>query len=271
MTAKRPESGSSFRPAFLFLSTEKRDALSAVYGYCRAVDDAVDEPGGQNPRDLVRFWREETGRLYESRPTHPVTKALLEPVRQFGLKKEHLLLVLNGVALDLDVYRYETFDDLKKYMFGVASAVAHLCLSIFGYTATDRDAMCENMGYSVQLTNIIRDVASDSSRGRIYLPLEDLRRFGVSEAEVLDRQLTPNLRALLQFESARAKEYYRVTRTLIAPQDRGRLFSCSVMSAVYEAVLDKITARDYDVFHGKVKLNGLQKLKAFYAAWRVHD
>lgn len=271
MNNAQPEANSSFRPAFLFLSTEKREALSAVYGYCRAVDDAVDEPGDSDPRELVRFWREETARLYEGCPTHPVTKRLLEPVRDFKLRQEHLLLVLNGVAMDLDVYRYETLADLKKYMFGVASAVAHLCLSIFGYTQTDRDAMCENMGYSVQLTNIIRDVASDARRGRIYFPLEDLRRFNVAEAELLACKMTPNIHALLKFEAERAKEYYRVTRTLIAPADYGRLFPCSVMSAVYEAVLDEIIARDYDVFHGKIKISGLKKLKAFYAAWRKHD
>ncbi len=271
MTASRPESKSSFRPAFLFLSTEKRDALSAVYGYCRAVDDAVDEPGMQNPRDLVKFWREETDRLYAGNPTHPVTKRLLEPVKEFNLKKEHLLLVLNGVAMDLDVYRYETLEGLKKYMFGVASAVAHLCLSIFGYTATDRDAFCENMGYSVQLTNIIRDVKSDAERGRIYLPLEDLKRFGVSQGDVLDCRMTDAMRKLLAFEADRALEYYRVTRTLIAPRDRSRLFPCSIMSAVYEQVLHEIIRRDYNVFAGKVKLTKLQKLKAFYNAWRKHD
>ncbi|MFA6583666.1 MAG: squalene/phytoene synthase family protein [Elusimicrobiaceae bacterium] len=267
-SCQRPEAKSSFRPAFIFLSTEKRDALSAVYGYCRAVDDAVDEPSDISPAESVRFWREETERLYAGKPTHPITRALLEPVAAFDIHKEHLLMVLNGVAMDIDVFRYETLADLQKYMYGVACAVAHLCLGIFGCAETDREPFCANLGYAVQLTNIIRDVASDAQRGRIYFPLEDLRRFNVAPEDILNRRMTPGILALLQFETERALAFYEANASLVKPADKKRLFPCAVIAEVYKALLLKIAKKGYPVFEGKVKLSKFDKAKALFRAWR---
>ena len=162
---KPPEAGSNFRPAFFFLSKKQKRALSAVYAYCRCVDDIVDVPGNNDPADSIKSWREEIGRLYQGKPTCEISKNLLPAVSEYGLQAQDFLLILEGVEKDITVSGYETFADLEQYLYRVACAVGLLCVRIFGYDHSSAQDYAKWLGYAVQMTNILRDVSQDAARG----------------------------------------------------------------------------------------------------------
>lgn len=257
---KAAQSSSNFAPAFFFLPEEERNALSAVYAFCRAVDDAVDEPSDKTPQESITFWNEEIERLFNGTPTCEITQNLLPYIKKFPLKKEHFLLVIEGVAQDIDVFRYNTFKDLEFYLFRVAGAVSLLCTDISGHGKTDEKLYAKNIGYAVQLTNIIRDVASDSSRGRIYIPLEDLKQFSVSEDDLLNCRYTQNVKRLLEFETKRARGYYKAMLDTVQKGDAKKFVATQIMAAIYEGILNKIEKACYNVFNGKIKLTKFEKI-----------
>lgn len=263
--------GSNFFLGFLALSKDQRAALSAVYDYCRLIDDIVDE--GTIPKDEARrqldFWRAEIGRLFEGNPTHDIARALAEPVRAFKIRKEDFLEMIRGCALDLENTRYETIADLESYMAGVASSVGRMSVRIFGwrYTPENRiDEFATLFGYAFQLTNILRDVGADLDMDRVYLPQADLREAGVS----LDsRRVTPNFLALMDKEYLRAKDYYARARALVDPRDRRRLLPAEIMAHIYERILDELKGRGYPSLTQKVSLSRARKVLC--AAGAVRD
>ncbi|MFA5161561.1 MAG: squalene/phytoene synthase family protein [Elusimicrobiales bacterium] len=264
-----PERPSSFAPAFFFLPPRKREALAAVYGFCRAVDDAVDEPGSSDPRESINFWRQELDRLYSGAPSHPVTKRLAGPVTQFGLEKENFALLIEGMEHDIGPVRCKTFAELEWYMFRAASAPGLLCARIFGYRHAERAReYARLLGYAVQLTNIIRDVAEDARLDRIYLPLEDLGGFGLSENDILNGTRRERLAAALEREAARAREFYSLAAAALDPQDRASMLPAAVMGGIYGALLDKISRRGFNVLEGKIRLNPAEKAFAVLGAIR---
>jgi phytoene synthase len=263
------QAASSFSWAFRLLAPERRRALYAAYAFCRAADDLVDEPGGGgDPARALARWRAELDAVYAGRPRHPIGIALADAVARFAIPREHFDAVIAGVEMDLVRDRYARWeDDLERYCRNVASAVGLVCIEIFGYTNPSARDYAVNLGLAFQLTNILRDVAEDAARGRIYLPQEDLRRFGCAEADVLAGRCTEAFRRVMAFECARAGEYYGRARFSLAEEDRGSLAPAEAMRLIYEQVLRRVMLRRYDVFGPKVRLTRREQAGLAMAAW----
>lgn len=260
-------SSSNFYYAFHLLGPERRAALCAVYAFCRFVDDIADDAGRREPAALLERWRAELARVFAGTAEHPIGCALVDAVRRFALPRQPFLDLIDGVEMDLTRRRYETFDDLSQYCYRVASTVGLLCIEIFGYQHPSARDYAVNLGIALQLTNILRDVHEDAQRGRIYLPLEDLRRFDCTEAVLLSGQFSPRVEALMAFECSRARTYYRSARAALTAADRGSLVAAEAMRSIYERLLDRIEARHFNVFGPKVTLPRYEKVTLALAAW----
>jgi phytoene synthase len=260
-------SSSNFYYAFRLLTPERRAALYAVYAFCRFIDDITDDQSRREPAALLARWREELELVYGGAPTHPIGCALADAVQRFPLPQEYFLDLIRGVEMDLTRRRYATFDELYQYCYRVAATVGLLCIEIFGYQRRSARDYAVDLGIAFQLTNILRDVLEDARRGRIYLPLEDLRRFDCAEAELLGGRYSPRVGALMAFECGRARAYYLRARGALAPEDRGSLAAAEAMRSIYERLLDRIEARRFDVFGPKVTLPRYEKVTLALAAW----
>lgn len=262
------QSGSNFYYSFFSLPKEKREAITAVYAFCREVDDAVDAPGQTNPAGEVAKWREEIARTYDGKPSTPLTQSLAEAIERFDLTRSYFEGILQGVAMDLDKNRYETYEQLSEYCYHVAGEVGLLCMEIFGYRSERLKTYAVKLGTAFQLTNILRDVGTDADRGRIYIPMDDLTRFGVSEQEILTKRLTPHFRRLMAFEARRARDTYREAAVLPTAEERPQLRAAEIMRAIYEDVLVRIERKNFDVFAERVRVPTPRKiylaLKAFW-------
>jgi 15-cis-phytoene synthase len=255
----------SFYYSFLVLPADRRRAIIAVWDFCRAVDDAVDEAAaGQGPltaearagaeRELA-VWRAEVARAFEGgQPQTPQGRALAPCIRAFGLPRVPFEDLIDGVAMDLHGRRYETFDELVEYCRRVASAVGLICLDIFGCRDAGSRDYAHNLGLALQLTNIIRDVGADLAQGRIYLPTEDLRRFGCADDDLRAGRVTPPVRALLEFECQRAREYYARAAKAVPPADARRLVPARIMGGIYFGILERIERAGYDVFSTRIRV-----------------
>jgi phytoene synthase len=250
----------SFYYSFLVLPAEQRQAILAVWDFCRAVDDAVDEaPGGEDDpsagRAAIAFWRDELDRCFSDRPPTTVQGRALQPlIRTFDLPRQAFDDVIDGVAMDLDTTRYATFDELFEYCRRVASAVGMICIRIFGCGPR----ACEyalNLGVALQLTNILRDVKADFERGRLYLPLADLSACGCTVEDLDAGTTTEPIRRLIEFECGRAREFYRRASDALPQEDRRRLVAAEIMRAVYFATLRRIERHDYDVLGAPMRLS----------------
>jgi len=258
---KTTASGSSFSISFRFLTADKRRAITALYAFCREVDDVVDECKEESvARQKLAWWRSEVARLYHDIPQHPVTQALKPFIDRYELAEEHFIEIIDGMEMDLDRNRYANFSELALYCYRAASVVGLLAAAIFG--AEDRRTFkyAHNLGMAFQLTNILRDVAEDAARNRIYLPADEMARFGVSEEDILQVRETAAMKELFAFQAARAEEFYQKAMDELPEVDRYRQLSGLVMSAVYHATLQAIVARNYPVMQGRVRLPGWKKL-----------
>jgi phytoene synthase len=248
----------TFYYSFLVLPADQRRAIIAVWDFCRAVDDAVDEdegPGAMSPRQAVQFWREELARCYAGQAPETAQGRRLQPfIQQFSLPREAFDDVIDGVAMDLDTSRYETFGDLLEYCHRVASAVGMICIRIFGCRSPGARDYASNLGVALQLTNIVRDIKGDLERGRVYIPQEDFRAAGCSVDDLAAGAVSPPVRRLLAFECRRAHEYYQRAIDARPPEDRRRLMASEIMRAVYYETLTRIEQRDYDVFSSRPAL-----------------
>ncbi|HEV7734481.1 MAG TPA: presqualene diphosphate synthase HpnD [Candidatus Binatia bacterium] len=260
-------SATSFYNAFRLLPPDRRAALDAVYAFCRFVDDVADDEGGRDPAALLLRWREELGRIYDGTPTHPIGIALADAVPRFGLAREHFEELIRGVEMDLRRRRYATFDDLYAYCYRVASTVGLLCIEIFGRKHASASEYAVDLGIAFQLTNILRDVHEDAERGRIYLPLEDLERFGCDEDALLAGRYSPHVGALMAFQCGRARAYYLRARGALAPEDRRALAPAEAMRLIYERLLGRIESRRFDVFGPRITLPRYEKVGLALAAW----
>ena len=251
----------NFYYAFLFLPSDKRAAVYSVYAFCRHSDDIADEPGTLHEKQgQLRAWRDELDNCYNGKPTCLITRALRHTMERYPIPRRYFEDLLQGVEMDLTVQRYASFDDLRVYCYRVASAVGLACLEIFGYRHSGVRTYTHHLGIALQLTNILRDVREDAERGRIYLPQEDLRAFGVPEDDVLQRRYTTAFAALMQFQQERIMSYYRQAAACLLPGDRTGLMAPEIMAAIYRATLHKIRRRHFNVFHGSTRLSGLHKL-----------
>ncbi|HNJ75193.1 MAG TPA: presqualene diphosphate synthase HpnD [Azospira sp.] len=265
---KAASSGSSFYYSFLFLPPERRRAITALYAFCREVDDVVDEC--QDPSiasaKLV-WWRMEVARLYDGKPEHPVTQALQAVLPQFSLPQEQLLEIIDGMEMDLTQTRYLDFKGLSLYCYRVASVVGLLAAEIFGYTDRRTQKYAHDLGMAFQLTNIIRDVGEDARRGRIYLPIEDLQKFDVKASEILNAQYSDNFRRLMEFQIARAEQYYEQAFANLPAVDRRAQRPGLVMAAIYRALLDEIRRDGCTVLTQRTSLTPLRKLWLAVKTW----
>ena len=256
------QSGTSFYYAFRVLPRAKRRAIYALYSFCRTADDCVDEPGGEGEAGLAR-WLEEVYRCYQGRPATPLGRDLAEALFQFPIPRACFEEIAAGCRMDLRVSRYATFADLRVYCERVASAVGLATIEIFGYESPETRRYAIELGVALQLTNILRDVGSDAGRGRLYLPREDLVRFGVDEnvllaAAVRDPAPAPEALPMLRFQAERAREHYRAARALLPAEDRSAMAPAEIMAAVYARLLEQVEARGFP-FRPRVTLSRAQR------------
>lgn len=258
---------SNFYYAFFLLPAARRRALCAVYAFCRFIDDIADRQSVREPGALLARWREELDRVFAGAPTHPISRALADSVARFGLRRELFEEIIAGVEMDLTLKRYQSFEGLKVYCYRVASAVGLICIEIFGYRNPATRSYAEQLGIAFQLTNILRDVGEDARRDRIYLPLEDLERFSVSEEEVLRGVFSPRFQRLMEFQALRAQQHYQAARRHLAPEDRASMASAEAMRRIYSALLERIRRSGYRVLSRRHSLSTARKLAVVGAAW----
>jgi phytoene synthase len=250
----------SFYYSFLVLPADQRHAILTVWDFCRAVDDAVDEEdGGTNGLPsgaaAVEFWRDELARVFDGRPPITDQARRLQPlVKAFDLPRQAFDDVIDGVAMDLERTRYESFDELFEYCRRVASAVGMICIRIFGCTDEGARTYALNLGVALQLTNILRDVKDDWRRGRVYLPLEDLRACGCTVDDLASGVTTDRVRRLIEFECRRAHTFYDRARQALPAVDRKRLVCAEIMRAVYSETLRRIERSGHDVFAARARV-----------------
>ncbi len=261
-------SGSSFYYSFLFLEPRRRQAITALYAFCREVDDVVDEcPDAGLARTKLDWWRGEVAALYVGRPSHPVTQALAGSLKQFHLPQEQLLEIIDGMEMDLEQVRYADFKALHLYCYRVASVVGLLAAEIFGYRERQTLKYAHDLGLAFQLTNIIRDVGEDARRGRIYLPQDELARFGVSEDDLLQARYGDNFSRLMAFQVERAQATYRQAFALLPAADRKAQRAGLIMAAIYRATLDEIVRDSFRVLDQRISLPPLRKLWLAGKTW----
>ena len=262
------KSRSNFFYAFLCLPRLQREAIFAVYAFCRIVDDAVDLGRDREEQERVlRQWREEIARVYGGAPEHPAAQRLQDAIKTFRIPREVLLEVIAGVEMDLERSTYETFEELYPYCYRVASAVGLCCIEIFGYEDPRAREYAVNLGIALQLTNILRDVQVDAQAGRVYVPQEDLRRFGVKADDLAAGRYTPAFVELMSFEAARARVYYEKAWAALPESDAPRLFAAEIMGRTYWALLRAIEARRFQVFGVRVALPTRRRIAIALSCW----
>jgi phytoene synthase len=265
---KTAQSGSSFYYSFLFLPPERRRAITALYAFCREVDDTVDEASDQSvARIKLAWWRSEVSTMYKGTPTHPVMLALQPHLAPYDLKEEHLQAVIDGMEMDLDQSRYLDFPGLRKYCWHVAGVVGILSASIFGVTDPRTLQYAEKLGLAFQLTNIIRDVGEDTRKGRIYIPVNELQQFNVTAADLLNARHSEKFEALMKFQADRARACYDEAFALLPKQDRRAQRPGLMMAAIYRTLLDEIERDGFHVLTQRISLTPLRKL---WLAWKTY-
>jgi phytoene synthase len=265
-------SRSNFYYAFLALPRPRREALYAVYAFCRTVDDIADEAGAAGPdaqRRELADWRAEVARCYEpgDAPRHPLARRLAVAVSGYAIPRTALEAIIEGVEMDLDRRTYETADDLYPYCYRVASAVGLACIAIFGYTDPRTRDYAVNLGIALQLTNIIRDVGADARAGRVYLPQDDLRTFGVTVEDLREGRLTDRFGKLMAHHADRARGFYHAAWAAFPAADARSLVAAEIMGRIYWALLGEIEARGFRVFGERVTVPARRKMAIALRCW----
>jgi phytoene synthase len=255
------EQAGNFYHAFRILPRDQRLAMCALYAFLRIADDLTDGPAAnEDKRTSLEAWRQALDEALAGRFSHPALEALQHVVMTYRIPREYLDAVLDGVGMDLAPLRFETFDDLYRYCYRVASAVGLACIHIWGFDDARAKVYAENAGIAFQITNILRDLREDAARGRVYLPHEDLQRFGYDAAQLQAGVRNERFRALMRFQADRAQRFYNAARPLLPllrPAGRAVFL---VMSRTYRGLLDAIEQRDFDVFSGRISLSPWHKL-----------
>ncbi len=265
---KAAQSGSSFYYSFLFLPPERRRAITALYAFCREVDDAVDECADPHlAQTKLAWWRDEIRRSFSGEPQHPVAVALAPVVRRFDLPAEHFQEIIDGMEMDLQQNRYLDFKALQLYCYRVASVVGLMAAEIFGYGDRRTLRYAHDLGLAFQLTNIVRDVGEDARRGRIYLPLDELRRFEVKPAEILEARHSERFRRLMEFQIERADGMYAQALAALPAADRKSQRAGLVMAAIYRSLLGEIRRDGCRVLQQRIALTPLRKLWLAWITW----
>ena len=258
---KAAASGSSFYYAFLFLAPPRRAAITAFYAFCREVDDVADDvadPGVAATK--LAWWRSEVASTFAGNPSHPAMKALLPHVPAYGIEPAHLLAVIDGCQMDVDQSRYADFAGLARYCDLVAGVVGEVAANIFGRKLASTVEYAHRLGLAMQLTNIVRDVGDDARRGRIYLPVDELQRFDVKGAEILERKYSDRFTALMRFQAERAHRSYDEAMALLGDADRASQKPGLMMANIYRTLLREIEDENFAVLHQRISLTPIRKL-----------
>jgi len=264
---KTARSGTSFYYSFLFLPPERRRAITALYAFCREVDDVVDEVTDPAlARTKLAWWRTEIGATFTGTPQHPVALALRPVVTAYRLPEEHFQTVIDGMAMDLERNRYLDFAELERYCHCVAGVVGLMSAEIFGYVNPTTRQYARDLGIAFQLTNIIRDVGEDARRGRIYLPQDELAAHGVTATDVLKGKASEAMTGLVKDQVVRARRWYARALEALPAEDRKAQRSGIVMASIYRALLEEIERDGYRVLDRRIALTPLRKL---WIAWNT--
>ena len=265
---KAAASGSSFYYSFLFLPQERRRAITALYAFCREVDDTVDECTDESvARIKLAWWRKEIAGMYEGKQSHPVTQALQPHLATYNLQEKHMQAIIDGMEMDLNQTRYLDYAAMSKYCWHVASVVGILSASIFGATRPETLQYAEKLGHAFQLTNIIRDVGEDARKGRIYLPINELQQFNVTAADLLNARHTENFEKLMAFQAERAQRAYDEAFALLPKEDRRAQRPGLIMASIYRTLLDEVQADGFHVLKQRISLTPIRKL---WLAWKTY-
>jgi 15-cis-phytoene synthase len=264
---KAAASGSSFYRSFRFLPPERRRAIVALYAFCREVDDVVDETVDAGvARVKLDWWRSQVEAIFGGTPQHPVAQALQSVVKTFNLPRERFLMIIDGMAMDLDFDRYPDFSLLERYCDHVAGVVGLMSAQIFGYSDKSTLVYARDLGIAFQLTNIVRDVGEDVRRGRIYLPEDEMARFGVTSAELFQQKVTPGFKELMAFQVQRARKFYDKAFAALPAVDRRSQRPGLIMAAIYLSLLGEIQRDGFRVLDRRYSLTPLRKA---WIAWKT--
>jgi len=262
---KAAKSGSSFYYSFHFLPNNQRDAIISLYAFCREVDDIVDDIKDINIAKIkLAWWRDEIEKIYSGIASHPVAIALTEHKEHFNLPKEYFIEIIDGMEMDLEYDVYPSFKELSLYCYRVASVVGLLSIEIFGYENRQTQKYAHELGMALQLTNILRDVYEDAQRGRVYLPQDELEKFGVSNDDLLNRNMNQKTIALFEYQANRARKHYEKAFSYLPDEDRYLQRSGIIMSDIYSALLNEIEKDGFRVLEHRIKLTPIRKL---WIAW----
>ena len=260
-------SGSNFYLSFAFLPADQRRAITALYAFCREVDDVVDESSEPElARARLDWWRSEVERLYAGQPQHPVTRALAPWLDTYSIGRRRLMEIIDGMQMDLEQDRYADFEGLRLYCHRVAGVVGLLSAGIFGARQESTLRYAAELGLALQLVNIVRDVGEDARRNRIYLPIEDLLHFGVGAHEILAIRPSDRFVELMRFQAERAHRTYDEALSLLPAIDRRSQKPGLMMASIYRTLLREIEASDFQVLHQRITLTPIRKL---WLAWKV--
>ena len=261
-------SNTSFYYSFSLLPRQKREAIHAVYAFCRYTDDIVDEGTDQHNKILrLRRWRMELGRALRGKSSYVILNQLGATARKFNIPVDHFYDLIRGMEMDLSKTRYETYEELYRYCYLVASTVGLMCRQIFGYRNASTRDYAVNLGIALQLTNTLRDIKEDARRGRIYIPAEDLRRFGYTEEDLLACRYTPEFVNLMRFECDRASRYFDIARAALGNEDKRFFFAARIMWSIYAHTLERIKGSNYNVFERRISVPGLLKVLITFRYW----
>ncbi|HUP45880.1 MAG TPA: phytoene/squalene synthase family protein [Thermoanaerobaculia bacterium] len=251
--------GANFSVGFRFLPRVKRRAVYAAYAWCRRADDIADEPG-QNVAQRLDEWQRELDSCYAGIPSHPITIALADALHHFAIPKSAFIALVDGCRQDIWKKRYETFDELLHYCDLVATSISDISLSIFGYRSDAAAGHGRNLATALQLTNVTRDVGDDLSRDRIYIPGEELRRFGVTEEDLFRRSEDERVRTLIEYQIDRAEGYFRAAEPLLGELAFDARFPTLLMGGIYATVLAKLRKDPLIAIRRRLSLSPLQKV-----------
>lgn len=263
---------SNFSLSFALLPKVERLAMQTIYVFCSYIDDIVDKSISESDTpeskmSRLNWWENVIDQIYRDELNDSKINSLVQIIRRYKIPKQYILTLIDGCRQDLTNFRYSKFDELKDYCYSVASVVGLMSIEIFGHKYEETKQYAVNLGYALQLTNILRDIKSDKDRGYIYIPLEDLHRFGYTEKELMNEVYNDNFIELMRFQAQRAKEYYHKARHLLRPDERLTTFSAGIMDEIYFRILEKIELSNYNVFKQEIRVSNIHKLMITIKHW----
>ncbi|MBS3999179.1 MAG: squalene/phytoene synthase family protein [Desulfobulbaceae bacterium] len=264
---------SNFLYSFKLLPKEERNAITSVYAFCSYIDDIVDGSPNINKKSILKkldrlaWWEDEIEKMYTTKTLSPILFPFQAAINRFDIPKQYFLTLIDGVRTDLIRNRYQTFDELKHYCYSVAGIVGLISIEIFGHRYEETKNYAVNLGYALQMTNILRDVKHDKDRGYIYLPQEDLDRFGITESDIFEERYNDNFIEMMRFQTGRAREYFHKARTFLRPDEKPTIIAAEIMDSIYYRLLEKIELSEYDVFRRRIRVSALHKLMITMKHW----